>query len=197
MSTPPPQPAVSPWSGEGSPGRRETIRQLRKVAEHTVVLVLLAGVTLLLAASYPIVLGVVDAHRPEAAHRGIARHVRGRGFAVGEPEARAPSRYAPSPHAFAPGLDDHGGRDWLEELLELQGTADPAEEVVGSLAVPKIPLRLKDRADRLGKPKVLVDPTTPLLIVEQDREWLLCAVREQGETVLGWARREDLTVIPH
>jgi len=160
-----------------------------------VVLLLLAAGALVLATAYPLALGLVEGHRPEPAHRGIDRYVRGRGWAVGEPDRRAPSRYAPSPHGL---LGGHGGRfRGLGELLfEEVEPGEPAPSAEGHMAMARGPVVLKDRADDRAAPVRTVTPETMLLVMKDTGDWLLLAVRDQERTVLGWARRDQVAVLP-
>lgn len=188
-----PQNASSPWSGQGpSPADRERQRGARRVAEHAVVLLLLASFALVLATSYPLILGLVEGHRPEAARRGIERLVRSRNWAVGEPARPTTSRYAPSPHP----LRRTPGADALGHLLfpDIE-QAEPAETAEAHLAISRGPLVLKDRADPTAAPVRSVTPETMMLVVKDTGEWLLLAVRDEERTVLGWARREQVAVV--
>lgn len=192
---PAPRDASSPWSGQGpSPRDRESGRRARRVLEHAVVLLLLAAGALVLATGYPLVLGLVEGHRPEAAHRGLDRYVRGRGWAVGEPAPQARSRYAPSPHS---GIGRPGGFRGLGELLfEEINPDDPAPTAEAHLAMARGPLVLRDRAEDLSPPVHTVTPDTMMFVAKDTGDWLLLAIREEGRTVLGWARREKVAVLP-
>jgi hypothetical protein len=165
------------------------------VLEHVVVLLLLGALALVLATTYPLVLGVVDGHRPDPARRGIARMVRSRGWAVGEPATRAPSRYAPTPRAR------HGssalerllfGSDGLERARPERARPEPPTSAEAGIAVPKTVLRMRSAASATADPVLVVTPAMRLIVAQDRGEWLLCAVREEERTVLGWLRRRDV-----
>lgn len=158
------------------------------------VLLLLAAGALVLATVYPLALGLLDGHRPDAAHRGIDRYVRGRGWAVGEPEPQAQSRYAPSPH---PRIGGPGRFRGLGELLfEEVNPDEPPPSAEAHLAMARGPLVLRDRADDLSPPVYTVTPDTMMFVAKDTGDWLLLAIRENDRTVLGWARRDTVAVLP-
>jgi hypothetical protein len=172
---------------------------VRRIAEHAAVVLLLAAGALVMATAYPLLLGLVEGQRPEAARRGIDRLVRGRGWAVGEPAPRAPSRYAPSPHSLrrSPGAPDLGQLIFPQigggDGDEAPGAVETAE---AHLAISRGRLVLVDRADTNAKPVRTVTPETMMLVVKDTGDWLLLAVRDQDRTVLGWALRDRVAVLP-
>ncbi|HHH31306.1 MAG TPA: hypothetical protein ENK57_23575 [Polyangiaceae bacterium] len=156
-------------------------------------LLLLAAGALVLATVYPLALGLLEGHRPEAAHRGLDRYVRGRGWALGEPPPPTQSRYAPSPHRFGgPG----SFRGLGELLFEEVNPEEPAPSAEAHLAMARGPLVLRDRADDLSPPVYTVTPETMMFVAKDTGDWLLLAIHEEGRTVLGWARRDKVAVLP-
>lgn len=114
--------------------------------------------------------------------------MRQRGWAVGPPEPTEHRVFGPS-H-----LSERGGRgaELLEDMLEapaLGGLEGHSVRARGRLALLK-------SADAAASPVATIDARVSLLVLKDDGPWLLLAVRQDGQMLLGWAPRESIVTLP-
>ena len=108
---------------------------------------------------------------------------------MGEPQKRAPSRYAPRPEAYRqPNIN------LLEELLGHEDIGRLSAE--GRGAVPRGKVDMLDRADDAGEVVMQLDPTMTMPVAKDLGRWLLVAVRKAERTQYGWVRRREMMILP-
>ncbi len=181
--------ASSPWNAGEDNGERDKRRRMRRMAEHVVVALLAILAVTIAIGSWPVWHGAARGYRADAARRGIERHARQRGWAVGEPKKKAASRYAPRPESYGA-----GSPNLLEELLG-HPELDPVS-AEGRPAVARGRIQLYDRADDDADIVLDVDPTVTLLVAKDLGRWLLVAVQKGERTQYGWVRRHEVLVLP-
>jgi hypothetical protein len=143
---------------------------------------------IVLVSALPVVEAAWDGQRADTAHRGLDRHLRSRGWAVGDVSKRAPSRYAPIPETYR--------RPTPHEILEELLGGAPADSAAGKGAMPRGRINMLDRADEDGDIVMELAPSTPILVVKDLGRWLLVAVRHEGRTQSGWLRRRSVVILP-
>lgn len=142
------------------------------------------------ASSWPMFISWLDDARPDAAKPGLARALRGRGWAVGPPDAKRPHRvFSPRQRLEIPFED--GPHDPHVPPIP-PGT--PTESVAGAVAKPRTIVQLLDRADPEGKPVISVGPDETLIVVREITPWILLAVKRDGRVEFGWTTRSQVSI---
>jgi hypothetical protein len=155
-------------------------------------LLLLAAFAVVAVSSSTVAWRLVLGTRPSAAHRGVARQMWERGWAVGPPEPHSHSKYGGVP------LSGHGDDPRMSTLLEqlLGEDGDEPPDVARAGAIAREDLPLLDRADPFAEPVAAVSRGDALIVMQDQGGWLLVAVQQDDRVALGWVRREKLELLP-
>jgi hypothetical protein len=178
--------ATSAWQADAHAKiqARERSRAWRRWVDLATLLVMVATTALVALTAVPVALGLVLDEHADPAHRGIARAMRARGYAVGPPEPPSRSEFAPT---------DSEGRLMAPRLGILSEDGAHGSKQVGAIAKGAIELR---ESANLGSPTVVDVPGGQLLlIVEDGGAWVLLAVKHEDRIKLGWAQRSQLLVL--
>lgn len=174
--------ATEPFGGNGSRNASP-----RRAVEGATLVVIAATVVAVVASSWPIVIGWLDDTRPAPAKPGLARALRGRGWAVGPPEAKRPHRvFSPRQRLEIPFEDGLNAPHRLP--------IPPTESVAGAVAKPRTIVQLLDRADPEGRPVISVGPDETLIVVREITPWILLAVKRDGRVEFGWTTRSQVSI---
>ena len=181
-----PREATSAWQADAHAKiqARERSRAWRRGVGLATMLIMVATTALLVLTALPVGLGLLLGQHADPAHRGVARAMRARGYAVGPPEPPSRSEFAPTGpdgRLLAPPLGIIGGDDAHES------------KQIGAIA--KGPIQLRESANKSSRPVVEVPGGQLLLIVEDGGAWLLLAVKHDDRIKLGWAPRSELMVL--
>ncbi len=184
-----PTPAGGPWiGGEG----RLQARAARRATDRLTVLMLVATAAVVAVAWFEPLQRLSEGAQAPAARRGIAQLMRSRGYAVGVPEPQGHPRIRggaldPSNplNRLTPSRDAHS----LLELLAEDGD-QPAEPKL----IAKKPLTLRERADDSARVLVTIEVGGRVRVMRDLDEWLLLAARVGNRMVVGWVRREEVTL---
>jgi hypothetical protein len=151
--------------------------------------VIAATVLAVIASSWPLFIGWFDGERPTAAKPGIARALRGRGWAFAPREAGRPHEM------FGPDGDTEIPFDEPPNIPHLLPPHDaPSDAFAGTTARPRADLELLDRADPDGRPIIEVTPKDTLVVVREIPPWVLLAVKREGRLEFGWATRTQVEI---
>jgi hypothetical protein len=180
--------ATDPYPGADAPGPSP-----RRAVEGATLVIIAATIIAVVASSWPIFATWLDDTRPEPARPGIARALRGRGFAVAPPRHKADKpvfspRMDPLPTPHLPGLNPHR---FPIPIPEPGGVDD---SIAGATAKPLTIVQLLDRADPQGQPVVSVNPNETLIVVREMTPWVLLAVKRNGKVEFGWTTRNQVAI---
>ncbi len=179
---------MNPWGATEPYGDGPPRPNPRRAAEVGALVVIGAAVVSVIASSWPLFIGVLDGERPSAAKPGIARAIRGRGWAVAPPAKKRPQLLGPRldrPHI--PFDNPH------VPTLPRLGRSDV---VAGATARPRTVIQLLDRSDAEGRTVITVGPKETLMVVRELPPWVLLAVKRDGHLEFGWATRSQIEIDP-
>ena len=163
----------------------------RRAVEAATLVIIAATIIAVVASSWPIVVAWIDAARPEVARQGIARALRGRGWAVGTPRSKLPQEFDRGPQRSGFPFGEHGVPN-LDAHPVAPGT--PTESLIGAIAKPLTIVQLLDRADPDGHPVMSVNPNETLMVVKELTPWVLLAAKRDGKVEFGWTTRNQVAI---
>lgn len=191
---------MSPWASSEPYGSPAPSPSPRRAVEGATVVVIAATFITVAASSWPLFAGWLEDARPDTAKPGIARAVRGRGWAVAPPDAkRNHALFGPSELEAPP---ERLGRHPLDRLPLLDNPhlpsplpGDDSESIAGTIAKPRTVVQLLDQAGPDGRPVISVGPDETLIVVRELNPWILLAVKRDGRVEFGWTTRSQVSVL--
>lgn len=161
-------------------------RHRRQILQRAILALFAAAIIALLLGAWPFAEAALDAPDVVAAKPGIARVVRARGWAVG-----------PGPEGDGGRLSAGEGRERLPSKLFETLLENESDDAVGRRAMARGPLELRDSASLSASTTVTVKPNTPLLVLrDAGGDWIQLAFRDEDRTIIGWATREQVILLP-
>lgn len=163
----------------------------RRAVEGATIVIISATIVAVVASSWPLFATWLDDERPNVAKPGIARVLRGRGFAV------APPRHKRNDPVFSPQMDAPPRVPGLNPHrfpIPLPEPGAVEDSLAGATAKPLTIVQLLDRADPSGRPVVSVNPNETLIVVREMTPWVLLAVKRDGKVEFGWTTRSQVAI---